>query len=228
MLEAEVLNTNGEKVGTIPLDEYIFGIEPNKDVVFRYVDMQLMNRRMGTASTKNRSTIKGGGRKPWRQKGTGRARAGSGRSPLWRHGAIIFGPKPRKFYRSLTKKMKCLAIRSVLSDKFKERNMIILDEFRIKDHRTKSFKEILSNLSIKTSLLIVLPHKDEDAKKLKLASRNVENVKVIIADNPNNGKDRSKKYTRIDGLNCYDMLKYEKLMMTKEMIGKLEEVLKNG
>ncbi|MCD6239625.1 MAG: 50S ribosomal protein L4 [Thermotogae bacterium] len=228
MLEADVVNIEGEKVGTISLSEQVFGIEPNKDVVFRYITMQMTNKRAGTVSTKSRSTIKGSGRKPWRQKGTGRARAGTSRSPLWRHGAVIFGPKPREFHKSLNKKMKRLAIRSVLSDKIKEGSMIILNEFKIEDHKTKSFKKVLSNLSVETSALLVLPRKDEDSKKLKLASRNIENVKVIIADNPNNGKDTNRKYTRIDGLNCYDLLKHEKLIMTKDMIEKLEEVLKNG
>ncbi|MCD6462990.1 MAG: 50S ribosomal protein L4 [Thermotogae bacterium] len=225
MAQIELLNMKGEKVGTLELSDSVFNIDPNMDVMYRYVDMQLTNRRQGTASTKTRATIRGGGRKPWPQKHTGRARHGSIRSPLWRHGAVAHGPKPREWYKKLPKKMKRLAIKSALSVRFRENNLLVLDDVRFDEPRTKRMKELLSNLNLSDKkILFFLPWKREEYMNVRLAGRNLKNVKVIIADNPNNSKT-GEEVTRIDGVNVYDILNHDVLVLTRDMVRKIEEVL---
>jgi large subunit ribosomal protein L4 len=160
MAQLDLYSVKGEKIGTIEVKDSIFSIEPNLDVLYRYVDMQLTNRRRGTASTKTRAEVSGGGRKPWAQKHTGRARAGSIRSPLWRHGGVTFGPKPKDWSKSLTKKMKKLALKSALSVRVKENNLIVVDDLTFDKPRTKSMKEVLKNFGFEnTKTLVVLPWK---------------------------------------------------------------------
>jgi len=225
MAQIELLNMKGEKVGTLELSDSVFNIDPNMDVMYRYVDMQLTNRRQGTASTKTRAIIRGGGRKPWPQKHTGRARHGSIRSPLWRHGAVAHGPKPREWYKKLPKKMKRLAIKSALSVRFRENNLLVLDDVRFDEPRTKRMKELLSNLNLSDKkVLFFLPWKREEYMNVRLAGRNLKNVKVIIADNPNNSKT-GEEVTRIDGVNVYDILNHDVLVLTRDMVRKIEEVL---
>ncbi len=225
MASVDVLNVKGEKVGTIDLRDDIFNIEPNLDVMWRYVDMQLANRRAGTASTKTRGEVSGGGRKPWPQKHTGRARHGSIRSPIWRHGGVAHGPKPRDWSKKLNKKMKRLALKSALSVKYREGKLVILDDITFDSPKTKKMREVLSNLKLADSkVLFVLPWKREEYINVRLSGRNLPNVKVIIADNPNNSKN-GEKAVRIDGLNVFDMLKYDVLVLTKDMVRKIEEVL---
>ncbi len=225
MAQIELLNMKGEKVGTLELSDSVFNIDPNMDVMYRYVDMQLANRRQGTASTKTRATVRGGGRKPWPQKHTGRARHGSIRSPLWRHGAVAHGPKPREWYKKLPKKMKRLAIKSALSVRFRENNLLVLDDVRFDEPRTKRMKELLSNLNLSDKkVLFFLPWKREEYMNVRLAGRNLKNVKVIIADNPNNSKT-GEEVTRIDGVNVYDILNHDVLVLTRDMVRKIEEVL---
>ena len=224
MPTVDVYNLKGEKVGTIELSENVFNIEPNLDVMWRYVDMQLSNRRAGTASTKTRGEVSGGGRKPWPQKHTGRARHGSIRSPIWRHGGVAHGPKPRDWSKKLNKKMKRLALRSALSVKYREGKLLVLDDITFDVPKTKRMKEVLSNLKLSDSkVLFVLPWKKEEYMNVRLAGRNLPNVKVIIADNPNNTKNGQR--VNIDGLNVYDMLKYDILVLTKDTVKKIEEVL---
>ncbi len=224
MPTVDVYNLKGEKVGTIELSENVFNIEPNLDVMWRYVDMQLSNRRAGTASTKTRGEVSGGGRKPWPQKHTGRARHGSIRSPIWRHGGVAHGPKPRDWSKKLNKKMKRLALRSALSVKYREGKLFVLDDITFDVPKTKKMREVLSNLKLSDSkVLFVLPWKKEEYINVRLAGRNLPNVKVIIADNPNNTKNGQQ--VNIDGLNVYDMLKYDVLVLTKDMVKKIEEVL---
>jgi len=221
------LNVKGEKVGTLEISDFVFNIDPNYDVMWRYVDMQLSNRRAGTASTKTRGEVSGGGRKPWPQKHTGRARHGSIRSPIWRHGGIAHGPKPRDWSKKLNKKMKKLALRSALSVKYRENKLFVLDDLKLERPKTKFLKEILQNLQLSDKkTLIVLPWKDEGYMNVKLSGKNLPNVKVIIADNPNNSKN-GEKAVRIDGLNVFDMLKYDYLVLTQDMVSKIEEVLGN-
>ncbi|MDI3516815.1 MAG: large subunit ribosomal protein [Thermotogota bacterium] len=225
MAQIDVLNVNGEVIGKLDLKDEIFNIEPHLDVMYRYVDMQLTNRRQGTASTKNRAEITGGGRKPWPQKHTGRARHGSRRSPLWRHGAVAHGPKPREWFKKLPKKMKRLALKSALSVRYREKNLIVLDDIRFDTPRTKEMKSVLKNLELEDrKVLFVLPWKSEEYKNVKLSGRNIPNVKVIIADNPNNSKT-GEKAVRIDGLNVYDIINHDVLVLTKDSVEKIEEVL---
>lgn len=221
------MNVKGEKVGTLEISDFVFNIDPNYDVMWRYVDMQLSNRRAGTASTKTRGEVSGGGRKPWPQKHTGRARHGSIRSPIWRHGGIAHGPKPRDWSKKLNKKMKKLALRSALSVKYRENKLFVLDDLKLERPKTKFLKEILQNLQLSDKkTLIVLPWKEEGYMNVKLSGKNLPNVKVIIADNPNNSKN-GEKAVRIDGLNVFDMLKYDYLVLTQDMVSKIEEVLGN-
>ncbi len=227
MAQVDLLNVKGEKVGTLEISDFVFNIDPNYDVMWRYVDMQLSNRRAGTASTKTRGEVSGGGRKPWPQKHTGRARHGSIRSPIWRHGGIAHGPKPRDWSKKLNKKMKKLALRSALSVKYRENKLLVLDDLKLERPKTKSLKEILQNLQLSDKkTLIVLPWKEEGYMNVKLSGRNLPDVKVIIADNPNNSKN-GEKAVRIDGLNVFDMLKYDYLVLTRDMVSKIEEVLGN-
>jgi large subunit ribosomal protein L4 len=220
MAQVEILDIKGQRVGELELKDSIFAIEPNHDVMYRYLDMQLTNKRSGNASTKTRAEVRGGGRKPWAQKHTGRARTGSIRSPLFRKGGVIFGPRPRDFKKSLNKKMKRLALRSALSVRVSEGNLIILDDIKFEAPRTKEMKVVLKNLNLETNkVLFVLPFKNENNENVKLAGRNIPKVKVIIADNPNQGK------VNIDGLNIFDLINNEKVVMTKDMIAKIEEVL---
>ncbi|ACM23170.1 MULTISPECIES: 50S ribosomal protein L4 [Thermotoga] len=227
MAQVDLLNVKGEKVGTLEISDFVFNIDPNYDVMWRYVDMQLSNRRAGTASTKTRGEVSGGGRKPWPQKHTGRARHGSIRSPIWRHGGVAHGPKPRDWSKKLNKKMKRLALRSALSVKYRENKLLVLEDLKLERPKTKSLKEILQNLDLADKkALIVLPWKEEGYVNVKLSGKNLPNVKVIIADNPNNSKN-GEKAVRIDGLNVFDMLKYDYLILTRDMVAKIEEVLGN-
>ncbi|KLO23864.1 50S ribosomal protein L4 [Marinitoga sp. 1155] len=224
MAQLDLYSIKGEKIGTIEAKDSIFSIEPNIDLLYRYVDMQLANKRRGTASTKTRAEVRGGGRKPWAQKHTGRARAGSTRSPLWRHGGVTFGPKPRDWSKKLTKKMKKLALRSALSVRVKENNLIVVDELTFEKPKTKDMKEVLKNFGFEnTKTLIVLPWKKDEYINVKLSARNIPGVKVIIADNPNQGKNGNK--TNVDGLNVFDIINNEKVILTKDTVTKIEEVL---
>ncbi len=220
MSQIDVFNVNGEKVDTLQLNDNIFNIEPNQDVMFRYVHYQLAKRRAGLASAKTRAEVAGGGRKPYRQKHTGRARAGSTRSPLWRHGGVTHGPKPRDFSHKLNKKMKKLALKSTLSDKFKEGNLVVVDKLQLDSPKTKNIVEIKNNLKLDTAV-VFLHELNKEHSNVKLAARNVKGLKVIIADNPNNVSEK----TTIDGVNVFDMLKYSKVVLTRDMVKKIEEVL---
>lgn len=200
-----VYNVNGEQVGSMDLKEEIFGVEVRKDILHRVVTMQLANRRVGTASTKTRSEVSGGGIKPWRQKGTGRARHGSIRSPIWTGGGIVFGPHPRSYRFSIPKKIKRLAMKSALSSKVQDNEIIVLDEIRMDQPKTKEFAKILDNLKVDKKALIVLANKDENVQK---SARNIPGVKTTL----------------VNTLNVYDILNCERLILTKEAVEKVEEV----
>ncbi|MBO8162001.1 MAG: 50S ribosomal protein L4 [Thermosipho sp. (in: Bacteria)] len=220
MATLDLLNVKGEKIGTIELKDEVFAVEPNFDVMWRYVDMQLTNSRAGTASTKTRGEVAGGGRKPWPQKHTGRARQGSIRAPHWRHGGVAHGPKPRVFYKRLNKKMKRLALKSALSLRLKEGNLVVVDELKFERAKTRDLREVLKNLGlVESKVLIVLPKKESEYENVKISGRNIPGVKVIIADNPG-----SEKVT-IDGLNVYDILNHDKLVLIQGTVQKIEEVL---
>ncbi len=224
MATLELLNVKGEKIGNIELRDDVFNIDPNLDVMWRYVDMQLSSRRAGTASTKSRGEVSGGGRKPWIQKHTGRARHGSIRSPIWRHGGIAHGPKPRDWSKRLNKKMKRLALKSALSVKLREGKLMVLDDISFDSPKTKKMREVLNNLKLSdVKSLFVLPWKEEKYINVRLSGKNIPGVKVLIADNPNNKKDEND--VNIDGLNVYDILNHDVLVLTKDMVKKIEEVL---
>ncbi|MFZ7132971.1 MAG: 50S ribosomal protein L4 [Eubacteriales bacterium] len=204
MPKVDVLNSKGEKVEEMTLNDMIFGIEPNESVVHQVVVALLANKRQGTQSSKTRAEVRGGGRKPWRQKGTGRARAGSIRSPLWKGGGVIFAPKPRDYSQKINKKMRRLAMKSVLSSKVKDNELIILDDLRFDAPKTKEMVAILNNINTKKAL-IVLGDNDENVYK---SARNIHGVSV----------------STFDTLNVYDILKYYNLVLTKNAVEKIEEV----
>ena len=205
MAVAEVFNTENKKVGEVELNEALFGLEVKKHILHDVVKMQLANRRSGTACTKTRTEVRGGGKKPYRQKGTGRARAGTNRSPLWRGGGVVFGPKPRDYSYKLPKKVRKLGVRMALSSRFSENNMLVLEGFDLSAIKTKQFVEVMKKLNIENGL-IVIPERNENLEK---SSRNVKGYKVIQAD----------------GLNVYDILLHRHLVLLQSCLGQLEKRL---
>ncbi len=205
MAVTKVYNTDNKKVGEVELNDALFGLEVKQHILHDVVKMQLANRRAGTASTKTRAEVRGGGAKPYRQKGTGRARAGTNNSPLWRGGGVIFGPKPRDYSYKLPKKVRRLGVRMALSARFSEDNMLVLDGFDLAEIKTKQFVEVMKKLNIENGL-IVIPEKNENLEK---SSRNVHGFKVIPAD----------------GLNVYDILLHRRLVLLQPCLDKLEERL---
>jgi len=200
----DIYNIDKEKVSQVELDKTIFGCEVKPHLLYEAVKMQLANRRRGTASTKNRSKVRGGGAKPWRQKGTGRARAGTIRSPLWTGGGVAFGPLPRDYSYKLNKKAKKSALRSALSTKLMENKVLILDSFNLPEIKTKTFVAIVNHLAIKNALII-----DNSNITLEKSARNVPFVKVL----------------RPEGLNVYDILKHDKLVITQPCLEKITKSL---
>ncbi|MDQ0201801.1 50S ribosomal protein L4 [Neobacillus ginsengisoli] len=206
MPKVALLNQNGSQVGEIELNESVFGIEPNQHVLFEAIVMQRASLRQGTHKTKIRSEVAGGGRKPWRQKGTGRARQGSIRSPQWRGGGTVFGPVPRSYSYKLPKKVRRLAIKSALSSKVLEENILVLESLAFETPKTKDFKSVLTGLSVEKKALIVTADLDEN---VALSARNIPGVTVVTAA----------------GINVLDVVNHEKLIITKAAVEKVEEVL---
>lgn len=206
MPKVAVYNTSGAQVGEIELNEAVFGIEPNKHVLHSAVVMQQASQRQGTHKVKGRSEVRGGGRKPWRQKGTGRARQGSIRSPQWVGGGVVFGPTPRSYSYKLPKKVRRLAIKSALSSKVLANQIVVLEELQMSAPKTKEFVGILKNLQVDRKALIVAAEYND---QVALSARNIPGVKFIEAD----------------GINVLDVLAYDKLIITKEAVQKVEEVL---
>ena len=205
MPTVSVYNMTNEKVGDLELSDQMFNVEMNAGLVHQVVVMQLASRRLGTHSTKNRSMVRGGGKKPWRQKGTGRARAGSRRSPLWRGGGVIFGPQPRSYAFTMPRKQRRLALKCVLSDKLKSGDLIILDNLEFEAPKTKEFIKLLDNFKIENKALFITAEEQENAIR---SANNIQGVKVIGAL----------------GLNAYDMIYHDKLFITKDAVAKIEEV----
>ena len=205
MPKIEVYDINGKKVKEVELKNEVFGIEPNEAVVHSVLVNFLANQRQGTQSTKTRSEVSGGGKKPWRQKGTGRARQGSIRAPQWIKGGIALGPKPRSYKYTVNKKERQLAIRSVLSSKVLENNLVVVDSLPLKEIKTKEMVKALSNLKVEGKALIMLSEKNENVQK---SARNIEGVKTTL----------------VGTINVYDLLKYNKLVLTLDTVKKLEEV----
>ena len=179
-MELQVLNNQGKKSSTIKVDEAIFGLEPNKDAVYRSVLSEMANSRQGTHSTKSRGMVRGGGKKPWKQKGRGVARAGTNRSPIWRGGGTVFGPEPHKYEYNLPKKIKRLARRSVLSQKIKDEKLIVIDDFNVKKIKTKKICQLLQKLKIDGKVIFLSSDIDEN---LFLSLRNIPNIALLKAIN---------------------------------------------
>lgn len=205
MPKVALYNIKGDQVGEVDLKDEVFGIEVNEAVIHDAIVMQQANQRQGNASTKTRAEVSGGGRKPWRQKGTGRARAGSSRSPIWKGGGITFGPRPRSYAYSLPKKVRRLALKSALSSKVLDGNIVVLEALNFEEPKTKDMVQILSNFKIRKALLVTA-NIDENVEK---SARNIEGIKPLQAT----------------GLNVLDILAHEKIVITKEAIAKVEEVL---
>lgn len=205
MAQVKIYNLQGDVVGDMELTDDIFGVEINEDLIHRTVKMLLGNRRQGTQSAKTRGEVRGGGRKPWRQKGTGRARHGSSRSPVWVGGGITFAPKPRSYRSKLNKKMRRNAMKSVLSSKLRNSRVIIVDEFNLDAAKTKVLVNALNKLDIGTDALLV---SEESNRNLYLASRNVPELKS----------------THVGTLNVYDILRYDFFVMTRAAAEKIQEV----
>ncbi|MCD5406148.1 MAG: 50S ribosomal protein L4 [Desulfotomaculum sp.] len=206
MPKVAVYNISGEQVDEIELNDTVWGIEPNEYVLHQAVVMQLAGQRQGTHSTKTRSMVRGGGRKPWRQKGTGRARHGTIRSPIWRGGGVVFGPQPRSYKFSLPKKVRRLAMRSALSGRIQTGDVLVLDSLEINQPKTKEMVKILANLSVTNKALVVTGEQNENILK---SARNIPGVKQMKAA----------------GLNVYDILNHDQLVITKDAVAKVEEVL---
>ena len=204
MANVSVYNIEGKEVGSIELNDAVFGVEVNEHLVHMAVVNQLANNRQGTQSAKTRSEVSGGGRKPWRQKGTGHARQGSTRSPQWTGGGVVFAPKPRDYSFKMNKKEKRAALCSALSSKVAESQIIVLDEFKLDEIKTKKFVEVMNNLKASKALVVL----EGENKNVVLSGRNIPTVMV----------------TATNEINTYDVLKYETLVVTKAAVEKLEEV----
>ena len=205
MPKIDVYNIEGKKVSDIELADSVFGIEPNEKIVHSVLVNYMANQRQGTSNTKPRAEVSGGGRKPWKQKGTGRARQGSIRSPQWFKGGIALGPKPRDYSYRVNKKERRLAVRSVLSSKVLENNLVVVDSMNFDAIKTKNMVSALNNLKVEGKTLIVLPEKNENVQK---SARNIEGVKTSL----------------VNTINVYDLLKYNKLVLTVDAVKSLEEV----
>ena len=205
MPKVDVYDLKGKKVSDIELAENVFGIEPNENIVHSVLVNYLANQRQGTQSTKTRAEVRGGGKKPWRQKGTGRARQGSIRAPQWIKGGIALGPKPRSYKYTVNKKERRLAIKSILSSKVLEKELTVVDKLELKEIKTKSMVNALSALKVEGKTLIVLP---ENNKNVLMSARNIEGVKTITLNN----------------INVFDLLKYNNLILPVDAVKKLEEV----
>ena len=204
MANVSVYNIEGKEVGSIELNDAVFGVEINEHLVHMAVVNQLANNRQGTQSAKTRSEVSGGGRKPWRQKGTGHARQGSTRAPQWTGGGIVFAAKPRDYSFKMNKKEKKLALLSALTSKVADNKIVVLDEFKLDEIKTKKFAEVMNNLKVSKALVVL----EGENKNVVLSGRNIPTVKVSATNE----------------INTYDVLKYDTLVVTKAAVEKLQEV----
>ena len=204
MAKVSVKNMEGKEVGSMELNDAIFAAPQNEHLVHMAVTLQLANKRQGTQKAKTRSEVSGGGRKPWRQKGTGHARQGSTRSPQWTGGGVVFAPKPRDYSMKMNKREKQIAIKSALTSKVQDSKLIVVDEFKLDEIKTSKFAQILDNLKAPKALVVT---KDKD-EKVVLSARNIPTVKT----------------TMTNSINVYDILKYDSLVITKDAVAAIEEV----
>jgi len=204
MANVTVYNIEGKKVGTLELNDAVFGVEINNHLVHMAVVQQLANKRQGTQSAKTRAEVSGGGKKPWRQKGTGHARQGSTRSPQWKGGGVVFAPKPRDYSFKMNKKEKALAIKSALTSRVEAEKIVVLDAISFDEVKTKKMKAVLDNFKV-VKALVVLDKKDEN---VLLSARNLPKVRTVLSNS----------------INVYDILKYDTLVLTKDAVAQIEEV----
>ena len=204
MATVSVYNMEGNEVGTIELSDAVFGVEVNEHLVHMAVVAQLANKRQGTQKAKTRSEVSGGGRKPWRQKGTGHARQGSTRAPQWTGGGVVFAPVPRDYTIRLNKKEKRLALKSVLTSKLQENKLIVVDELKFDEIKTKNFVNVMNNLDAEKALVVL----NENDTNVVMSARNIPTVKTALTNT----------------INVYDILKYNKLILTKDAVATIEEV----
>lgn len=205
MPKTALYDMNGKQVGDIELNDSVFGAEVNKSVLHQVIVNYLANQRQGTQSTKTRAEVRGGGAKPWRQKGTGRARQGSIRAPQWIKGGVALGPKPRSYRYNVNKKVKRVAMKSALSSKVAENDIFVLDQLQFENIKTKEMVKVLGNLNVDTKALVVLPEKDENVIR---SARNIPGVTTTL----------------VNTLNVYEILNHDKFIVTKDAVAKLEEV----
>jgi len=205
MPKVALYNISGNEVGEFELSENIFGANVNVEAMHQVVKMYLANQRQGNQSALTRAEVRGGGIKPWKQKGTGRARHGSIRSPQWRHGGTVFAPKPRSYRFTLPKKLRRVALKSALSSKVVDNDLIVLEDFNLDSMKTKQMVNVLNNLKVDSKVLIVLDGKNENVEK---SARNIPGVKTAL----------------VNTINVYDILKYDKFIITKDAVQKVEEV----
>lgn len=204
MATVSVYNIEGKEVGTMELNDAVFGVEVNEHLVHKAVVGQLANKRQGTQKAKTRAEVSGGGKKPWRQKGTGHARQGSTRAPQWTGGGVVFAPVPRDYSVKMNKKEKRAALKSALSSRVEEKKFIVIDEMKFDEIRTKKFQEVLNNLNIDKALVVL----EDDNKNVELSARNIADVKTA----------------RTNTINVYDILKYNTVVATKAVVAAIEEV----
>ena len=204
MANVSVLNMEGKEVGSMELNDAVFGVEINEHRVHQAVVLQLANNRQGTQKAKTRSEVSGGGRKPWRQKGTGHARQGSTRAPQWTGGGVVFAPVPRDYSFKMNKKEKRAALKSVLTSKVQENKFIVLDELKLAEVKTKEMKKVLDNLKVNNALVII----GDDSENVALSARNIAGVQTAS----------------VNTINVFDMLKYNTIIATKSSVASIEEV----
>ena len=204
MASVSVYNMEGNEVGTIELNDAVFGVDVNEHLVHMAVVAQLANKRQGTQKAKTRSEVSGGGRKPWRQKGTGHARQGSTRAPQWTGGGVVFAPVPRDYTIRLNKKEKRLALKSVLTSKVQENKLIVVDELKFDEIKTKNFVNVMNNLKAEKALVVL----NENDANVVMSARNIPTVKTALTNT----------------INVYDILKYNTLILTKDAVATIEEV----
>ena len=204
MANFKLMDQNGNNAGEVTFNDNLLSVEPNEAVVFDAIIRQRAGKRQGTSKVKNRSAVRGGGKKPWRQKGTGRARQGSIRAPQWRGGGVVFGPTPRSYAYSMPRKQRRLAIKSVLSQKLLDQNLVVLDKLTMDAPKTRDFVAILNGLKLEGKVLVV-----SDDKNVQLSAKNLPKVKVVP----------------VNGLNVEDAVNYDKLVLTQDDVKKIEEVL---
>lgn len=205
-MSKQLLNTNGEKLGEITLNEAVFGVEPNLHVMHLALRRQLNNARQGSACAKTRAEVSGGGKKPWKQKGTGRARSGSSRSPIWIGGGTTFGPQPRSYYKAMPRKARRLAVKSALSDKVNNSELYVLEEITLAAPKTKEVLNIINSFNVGDAKVLFITEGDVNVER---SARNIQGVKALACE----------------GMNIFDLLHYDKLFITKGAVAKIEEVL---